>query len=148
MARQDWEDTRRSLIDTYRTLNFDLRNRGESVLAADHGGESIKTVVRGMKDHELIFAKSLQLSLAPEMSVFGDQDEPPVIGTEATDETGQVLISQFGSARATTLNIMAGADAEAWDRPIEGNKRMLDLAKDLAANDRTNLEKIRRMAGA
>lgn len=148
MVKPDWEDTRRQLIDTYRTLNHELRNRGEDVLAADHGGESINSVVRGMKDNELRFAKALTLGLTGE--VLGDEttDEPPVIGNEATRETGQVLISQFGSARATTLNTMQGADDEAWDRPLDGNKRMLDLARELVESDRVNMEKIRRLSGA
>jgi hypothetical protein len=146
MVKPDWEDTRRQLIETYRTLNHELRNRGEDVLSADHGGESIKSIVRTMKDDELLFAKALSQGLTGDI-LGADQDEPPVIGTEASNETGQILISQFGSARATTLNTMQAADDEAWDKPLDGNKRMLDLAKDLVESDRANMEKIRRLAG-
>lgn len=146
MVKPDWEDTRRQLIETYRTLNHELRNRGEDVLSADHGGESIKSIVRTMKDDELLFAKALSQGLTGDI-LGADQDEPPVIGTEASNETGQILISQFGSARATTLNAMQAADDEAWDKPLDGNKRMLDLAKDLVESDRANMEKIRRLAG-
>lgn len=145
MAKPNWEDTRRQLIDTYRTLNFDLRSRGEEELARDHGGESVKSILRAMKDHELLFAKALTQGLTGE--VIGEGDEPPVIGNEVANETARILISQFGSARATTLNTMQSADDEAWDRPLDGNKHMLDLAKDLVESDRVHMEKIQRIVG-
>jgi hypothetical protein len=148
MVKPDWEDTRRQLIETYRTLNYELRNRGEDVLAADHGGVSVKSVVREMKDNELRFAKALTAGLTGDILGDAESDEPPVIGNEASRETGQILISQFGSARATTLNTMQAADDEAWDKPLDGNKRLLDLARDLVESDRVSMEKIRRMAGA
>jgi hypothetical protein len=147
MAKPNWEDTRLKLIDTYKWMNNELRPRGEDALAADHGGESIKSIVRQMKDSELMFAKALTQSLTGEVLGDAESDEPPVIGNEAVNETGAILISQFGSARATTLNTMQGADEEAWDRPLEGNKKMLDLANDLAESDRVHLEKLRRIAG-
>lgn len=148
MAKPNWEDTRLKLIDTYKFLNMEVRPRGEDVISKDHGGESVKSVVRQMKDHELLFAQALTQSLTGD--VLGDEetDEPPVIGTEGASETGAVVISQFGSARATTLNTMQGADDEAWDRPLDGSKKMHDLAKDLAESDRVYVEKIRRMIGS
>ncbi|HYH13489.1 MAG TPA: hypothetical protein VD789_14110 [Thermomicrobiales bacterium] len=148
MAKPNWEDTRLKLIDTYKWMNNELRPKGEDVLAAEHGGESIKSVVRQMKDSELLFAKALTQSLTGE--ILGDEgsDEPPVIGNEAARETGAILISQFGSARATTLNTMQAADDEAWDRPLQGSKKMLDLANELVESDRVHLEKLRRMVGA
>ena len=147
MAKPNWEDTRLKLIDTYKWMNNELRPRGEDALAADHGGESIKSIVRQMKDNELMFAKALTQSLTGEVLGDEESDAPPVIGNEASNETGAILISQFGSARATTLNTMQGADDEAWDRPLEGNKKMLDLANDLVESDRVHLEKLRRVAG-
>ena len=148
MAKPNWEDTRLKLIDTYKFLNMEIRTRGEDALSAEHGGESIKSIVRQMKEHELQFAQALTKSLTGD--VLGDEEtnEPPVIGTEGSVETGAVLISQFGSARATTLNTLQGADDEAWDRPMDGGRKMHDLAKELAESDRVQLDKIRRIVGA
>lgn len=148
MVKPNWEDTRLQLIDTYKVLNNEFRPRGEDVLAADHGGESIKSVVRKMKNDELLFAQALTHNLTGDVLGDEENDEPPVIGNEAVEETGMVVISQFGSARATTLNTMQSADDEAWERPLDGNKTMLDLAKDLVESDRVNLEKLRRMGGS
>lgn len=143
-----WDDTRLRLIDTYKTLNTKVRPRGEAVMSADHGGESIKSVVREMKEHELRFAQALTHGLTG--ATLGDEDteEPPVIGNEVADETGTILISQFGSARATTLNTMMGAEDEAWNRPLDGNKTLLDLANELVESDRVYMEKINRMVGS
>lgn len=148
MAKPNWEDTRRDLIDTYKMLNNDVRHLGEDVLAAEHDGESVKTIVRKMKNDELLFAKALTERLTGDVMGSADDDAPPVIGNEVANETGAILISQFGSARATTLNTMQGADDEAWDRPITDNKTMLELARDLAESDKVHIGRIRRMIGA
>ncbi|MDQ4045731.1 MAG: hypothetical protein M3173_09835 [Chloroflexota bacterium] len=148
MVKPNWDDTRLQLIDTYKTLNMKVRPKGEATLAAEHGGESIKSVVRDMKDHELMFAKALTHGLTGDTLGDEETDEPPVIGNEVANETGTILISQFGSARATTLNTMMGADDEAWDRPLDGNKKMLDLAQELVESDRAYMEKINRMIGS
>lgn len=148
MAKPDWEDTRRQLIDTYKMLNNDVRNLGEDTLAADQGGESVKSVVRKMKNDELLFAKALTERISGDVMGSQDDDAPPVIGNEVANETGAILISQFGSARATTLNTMQGAEDEAWDRPLTDNKKMLDLAKELVESDRVHIAQIRRMIGS
>ena len=148
MAKPNWDDTRLQLIDTYKTLNTELRPKGDAVMEREHGGESIKSVLREMKDHELQFAKSLTLGLTGDTMGDEDSDEPPVIGNEVANETGTILISQFGSARATTLNTILSADDETWNLQLDGNKTMLELAKELAENDRVHMEKIHRMMGA
>lgn len=147
MVKPNWDETRMQLIETYKTLNTRVRPKGEEVLDARHGSESVSSVVREMKDHELLFSKALTLGLSGE--ILGDNDdEPPVIGNEVENETGVILISQFGSARATTLNTMMGADDEAWDRPFDGNKTLIELANDLVESDRVHMEKINRMIGS
>jgi hypothetical protein len=148
MAKPNWEDTRLKLIDTYKVLNMEIRPRGEDALSAEHGGASVKSIVREMKEHELQFAQALTKSLTGD--ILGDEGsgEPPVIGTEGSVETGAVLISQFGSARATTLNTLQGADDEAWDRTMDGGKKLYDLTQELAEGDRVYLEKIRGIIGA
>ena len=147
MVKPNWNDTRLQLIDTYKTLNMKVRPLGEDALARDQGGESVKSVVREMKNHELLFAKALTHGLTGE--VLGEnEDEVPVIGNEAAEETGAILISQFGSARATTLNTMMGADDDAWSRPLDGNKTLIDLANELVESDRVYMDKINRLIGA
>jgi hypothetical protein len=144
MARPDWDNTRLQLIETYKMLNNDVRPKDENDLTADRGGSSVFDVVRDMKNDELLFAKALTERLTGEiMGTSDDEDAPPVIGNEVAEETTQILISQFGSARATTLNTMQTADDEAWERPLTDNKKMLDLAKELAESDRVRLDKIR-----
>lgn len=149
MVKPDWEATRRELIDTYKTLNFKVRGRSEADLTANHGGESVRDHLTELRQHELRFAKSLTSALAGETyDPSGDEDAVGVTGLVTGDEPSSMLISQFGSARATTLNTMASVDDDVWDRPLIDNRRMLDLAKELAESDRTHMEKITRLLGA
>jgi hypothetical protein len=152
MVKPDWEDTRRELIDTYKTLNFKVRGRGEGQLDADHHGDSIRAEIAAMRRHELLFAKTLTTALAGD-AVGLPKDDGDVVGVEGVEDNGtdtptNVLISQFGNARATTLNTMSSATDEAWDRPLVENRRMHDLAKELVESDRSHMEKITRMLGA
>lgn len=149
MVKPDWEATRKELIDTYKTLNFKVRGIGEDKLTADHGGDSIRAEIAGMRQHELIFAKSLTNALLGDTSGKVDEsDTVNVTGAATSDEPTDVLISQFGNARATTLNTISSLDDEAWDKTTVGNKRVHDLAKELADSDRAHLDKITRMLGA
>lgn len=148
MAKPDWEDTRRQLIDTYKTLNNDVRPKSEESLTVDHGGTSVQSIIRKMKNDELLFAKALTERMTGEvMGDVDDEEAAPVIGNEVDNETTRVLISQFGSARATTLNTMQSADDDAWEQPLVDNKKMLDLAKDLVESDRVHVEQIRGLLG-
>lgn len=150
MVKPDWETTRRELIDTYKTLNHRVRGRTEDELAAEHNGESIRSHIAAMRRHELQFAKALSAALLGETAVRSKDVEEVVgvTGIQSEDDPTNLLISQFGSARATTLNTISSLDDEVWERPLIDNRRMLDLAKELAESDRSHMEQITRMLGA
>ena len=148
MVKPDWEDTRRQLIETYKTLNFKVRGHSEEELTADHGGRSVKGEVDAMRENELKFAKALTTALAGETIGAADEVESAVFGNEGQDASATILISQFGSARATTLNTMQSVDDAVWDAPLIGSQRMHDLAKDLVTSDREHIEKITGMIGS
>jgi hypothetical protein len=150
MVKPEWEDTRRELIDTYKTLNHRVRGRSEDELTADHNGDSISAEIESMRRHEMRFAKALSTALLGEAVQLSDDDVETVgvTGIEGGDESTTVLISQFGNARATTLNTISSLDDDAWDRPLIENRRVLDLVTELAASDRAHMEKITRMLGA
>lgn len=144
MSTPDWESTRRELIETYKILNMEYRGKDEEALAAEHGGTSVKAILRKMRDDELQFAKALTEGLTGVvMGASSDESDTPVIGREVENESARVLISQFGSARATTLNTMSGAQEEDWSRPIVENRNLPDLARELLEGDRQNLKQIR-----
>ncbi|CAN5761678.1 hypothetical protein BH20CHL2_BH20CHL2_13000 [soil metagenome] len=149
MQKADRETTRRELIDTYTFLNNEIRGKDEESLASGRGHTSVKEIIRQMRDDELLFAKALTERLTGDtLGAPGDEDEMPLIGNEVDDASTAILISQFGSARATTLNTMASAQEADWDRPLSEDKTMLDLARSLAESDRQNIEKIRSAVGA
>ncbi len=149
MQTTDRETTRRQLIDTYKFLNDEVRAKEEETLAARHGETSVKETIRKMRNDELLFAKAVTERLTG--SVMGEsshEDDTPLIGNEVEDASTAILISQFGSARATTLNTMASAQDEDWDKPMSENKTLLELATELAEIDRRNIETIRSALGA
>jgi hypothetical protein len=149
MVKPDWEPTRRQLIETYRTLNHRVRSRGEQELSAAHNGDSIRAEVDAMRINELQFAKALSAALLGDaVAPRSDDEVGTVTGSEGTDDPTIELISQFGSARATTLNTMSGVADEVWDRPLIENRRLLDLANELVESDRMHMDRITRMIGA
>lgn len=152
MVKPDWEETRRQLIETYRVLNHRVRGRTEQDLSAERGDDSIRAEIRAMRAHELQFAKRLTLALAGDAPGL-PKDEPeevePVLGDDdPSDDSTTLLISQFGNARATTLNTIQSVDDEVWDRPLIEDRRMHDLARELVESDREHMDKITRMLGA
>ncbi len=150
MVKPDWEATRMELIDTYKTLNHRVRGRAEADLTADHNGESIRSHILKLRRNELQFAKALSAALLGDAAVVtqdSDEEAVGVTGVDSEDEPTSVIISQFGSARATTLNTISSLDDDAWDRPLIDNKRIHDLAKELAESDRSHMEQITRMLG-
>jgi len=129
------------LIGTYRELNLRVRPLSESVLAADRDGTSLRTIVQGMRDRELLFAQSLKertTAFAPATEVT----QPPVTGLETDEDSTAMLISQFGTARGTTLSTLKALPAEAWS--ASGNDgRTLDAAvRELISQDRDAVNQI------
>lgn len=149
MVKPEWEQTRRQLIETYRTLNFRVRGQDEQKLTATHNDTSIRQEVNALRLNEMQFAKALATALQGDAaSDRGDTDAVTLTGAEGSDDPTALLVSQFGSLRATTLNTMNGVADEAWDRPLIDNKHLLDLARDLVESDRTHMDRITRMLGA
>ncbi len=134
------------LIATYRELNMRVRPLDEETLS--RGGEkSVRSIVVRMRDDELRFAQAIKerLSGVPMPDVFGE--DAPVIGTESESDSTAIIISHFGTARATTLSMFREVDDAAWTAPIEGGKSIQERAQELAANDVQWLERIRAALG-
>lgn len=150
MVKPDWESTRLELIDTYKTLNHQFRGRSEGELTADHNGRSIRSEIAAMRSHELQFAKSLSNALLGDAAGTPSEADVAVgvTGPQSDEDPTTLIISQFGNARATTLNTISSLDDEAWERPLVANKRIEDLVRELAESDRSHMETITRMLGA
>lgn len=138
------------LIGTFRELNARVRSLPEDRLRiAGSSGGSVRDVIRRMKDSELRFSQALKERITgvsiPDM--FGE-NEAPVVGTEGEDDTTAVILSQFGTARESTLAMLRTMPADDWDTPVEGGKAVRARVQELVANDRQQMERIVGLLGA
>ncbi len=137
------------LIGTYRDLNNRVRPLGEERLRLKRGDHpSIRDVVVQMRDDELIFAQALKerLTGVPRPDVL--ENERPTLGREQQDDPTAYVISQFGTARATTLSLLRELPDERWIEPIEGGGTVADRIQELVASDQRQLERLNGLLGA
>ena len=138
------------LIATYRDLNNRVRTLSEDRLQLRNGGKpSVRDVLQRLRDDELAFAQALKerLTGVPMPEIF--ENEKPVLGNESADETTRAIISQFGTARATTLALLRGLSEGQWNETIEGSTyTVLGRVQELVASDAAKMEQINGLLGA
>ena len=147
MAEQDLIG---GLINTYRELNTRVRPLPEARLRiGGNGGGSVREVVSRMRDSELRFSQALKerVTGVPMPEMFGE-DEAPIVGTESSDDTTAAIISQFGTARESTLALLRTLPAEDWDQTIEGGQPIRARIRQLHDNDRRQMERIVGLLGS
>src|ERR687894_622482 len=132
------------LIATYRELNLKVRPLPDERLTLGRAGESVRDVVLTMRDHELRFSQALKdrLSGGALSGAFGDKGETTLIEIPSPDDTTTEVISQFGTARESTLAMLRGMAPEIWDDSELGPTTVREATRDLLANDAAHLEKI------
>lgn len=135
------------LIATYRELNMKVRPLPEADLTRKGRQGSVHEIVGRMRTDELKFAQALKerLTGVPSSDVRGEN--APIIGTETDEDSTMLLISQFGTARATTLSMIQGISEEDWAAQFGDSASLADRIQSLAANDELQLERIRANLG-
>lgn len=131
------------LIATFRELNIKVRQLPEQTLARKGpDGTSVQDVVRRLRDDELRFSQALKerLTGVPIPDIFGDSS--PTLGTENESETTAEIISDFGTARESTLAMIQGLTDEEWDQVVEGGSSIRARIQGLLDNDRKQLDHI------
>jgi len=138
------------LIATYRELNSKVRSQAEDRLRiADKEGRSVRDVVSRMRDSELRFSQALKerVTGVPMPEMF-DESDAPVVGTEGADDSTNALLSQFGTARESTLALLRTLPDDNWDETLQGGKPIRTRIQELRDNDRRQVERIVGMLGA
>lgn len=147
MPDQDLID---GLIATYRELNAKVRPLPEERLTLKgSNGSSVREIVTRMRDSELRFSQALKerITGVPMPEMFGE-NEAPVLGTETGHETTAVMLSQFGTARESTLAMLRGLPDPEWETEIEGGMAIRERVRQLWENDRRQMERIMGLLGA
>jgi hypothetical protein len=137
------------LIATYRELNLKVRPLPEERLRLG-GRNSVRHVILGMRDDELRFSQALKdrLSGTEMIDVFhGKQNGLDAEIPSPSDTTAEVL-SQFGTARESTLAMLRSMAPEAWDDAALGPLTIRAASGGLLASDGAYLERIVGLLGS
>lgn len=144
------QDILNGLIGTYRELNMKVRSLPEERLSLGRSRQRVRDVVLDMRDDELRFSQALKdrLSGAAMVDVFARRDEAEGAEIPSPDDTTAEVISQFGTARESTLAMLRGMTPEAWDDQSQGSPTIRDATTALLANDAEHLEQIVALLGS
>lgn len=120
-----------SLVATYRELNINFRNHD--------GNAEARQIIARMRDDEIAFAQALKDHLTGVGTADGEEKEI----VDGSERTFAQIISQFGSVRATTLNLLKGIQNDAgWDTPDDSGKTVREHVQDLVESDRNQLQRL------
>lgn len=138
------------LIATYRELNLKVRPLPEDRLTIGRSGETIRDVIVDLRDDELRFSQALKDRLTGQsmIDVFRDEEGAAMAEIPSADDTTVEVISQFGTARESTLAMLQGLAPEAWDDGGGGPLTIRAATDALLANDRVHMEKIVGLLGS
>ena len=103
-----------------------------------------------MRDDELIFSQALKDRLvgAPMVDIFHGRVDVEAAEIPSPDDTTMEVISQFGTARESTLAMLRGMSPESWDDQSQGAFTIREATGGLLASDAVHLKKIVTLLGS
>lgn len=120
-----------SLVETYKELNVRFRTQPAN--------EAMIGIVTRMRTDEIQFSQALK----DRVTGIGTAGGPEKEILEGSDTNFAQLISQFGSARATTLNLLKNIQSESvWDQILDDGSSIRIHVQDLVSSDRKQLENL------
>ncbi|MBA2598083.1 MAG: hypothetical protein H0V00_15775 [Chloroflexia bacterium] len=138
------------LIATYRELNLKVRPQPEARLSLGRSGETVRDVIIELRDIELRFSQALKdrLTGAAMADVLAGEDASTQLEIPSPDDTTSEVLSQFGTARESTLAMLQQMPPETWDDQSLGELTIRDATDSLLANDAEHLEQIVTLLGS
>lgn len=138
------------LIATYRELNLKVRPLPEERMRLGRSGDTVRDVLIDLRDDELRFSQALKDRLvgAAMVDVFVDEEGATKLEIPSPDDTTAEVLSQFGTARESTLAMLQGLPPEAWEDSSLGPLTIRAAADTLLRNDADHLEQIVRLLGS
>lgn len=137
------------LIATYRDLNLKVRPLSEERLNLGKSHSSVRSVIGDMRDDELRFSQALKSRLSGGEMI--DVLTAAVAGGDVYVGEGDStieLLSQFGTARESTLAMLRGMAPEQWDDTALGKLTIRGASDALLANDKVHMEKVIKLLGS
>lgn len=138
------------LIATFRELNLKVRPLPEERLTLGRSGETVRDVLIDLRDDELRFSQALKdrLTGSEMIDIFVDEEGTAKLEIPSPDDTTIEVISQFGTARESTLAMLQGMAPDAWDDDSQGRLTIRAASDALLANDNEHMEKIIGLLGS
>ena len=138
------------LIATYRELNLKVRPQPEERLSLGHSRNTVRNIIIELRDDELRFSQALKnrLAGAAMIDVFASDEDAEMAEIPSPDDTTAEVLSQFGTARESTLAMLKGMPPEAWDDRGLSDLTIREAVEDLRTNDARHLEKIIGLLGS
>lgn len=141
------------LIATYRDLNLRVRPLSDDRLRLGQGRSTVRTVIVDMRDDELRFSQALKdrlggAPMAQVLKAMGATGEFEELVVPGPDETVAEVLSQFGTARESTLAMLRGMTPDEWDAPGAGGLTIRQASESLLSNDTLHMEKVVRLLGS
>lgn len=141
------------LIATYRDLNLRVRPMPDERLRLGQGRSTVKHVIGDMRDDELRFSQALKdrlggAPMAEVLKTVAGADEGEELIVAGPDDTVAEVLSQFGTARESTLAMLRGMTPDEWDAPGAGGFTIRQASERLMGNDSRHMEKIVRLLGS
>lgn len=137
------------LIATYRNLNTKVRTLPEERLAmTDSKGNSVRKAVTQLRNSEMQFSQALKEAISGVPMPDVGEGDTPVIGTESESDTTAIIISQFGTARESTLAMLRGLAPEEWGKSASGGASIRQRLQEHIARDKQSLEQIVGLLGS
>lgn len=133
-----------ALVNTYRELNVHVRQVQESRLTSGGHENSVRGIIARMRTDEMKFAQALKQRVTGVVIGGLEGDERLIVG-ERDDDTTTMLISQFGTARETTLSLLKDIPENEWTKRTEDGETILQHVEDLAKSDQTQLQRIKQL---
>ena len=141
------------LIATYRDLNLRVRPLPEERLRLGQGRSTVKNVIADMRDDELRFSQALKdrLNGAPMVDVLGARgsgEHAEELVVPGPDDMVAEVLSQFGTARESTLAMLRGLTPDEWDAPGAGGLTIRQASEALLGSDSRHMENVVRLLGS
>lgn len=143
------EDLINRMIAAYRDLNLLIRPLPDDAMTRRAGGEaSVRDTVERLRDNELRFTQATKDILTGQRVPDEYDDATPTLGMEHEGDPARVLLSQFGTARESTLAMLREMSEQQWAATDGKGRTMLVRVEALVENDRKVLAHVQSLMGA
>lgn len=144
LATKKHEDVVSALINTYRELNMSVRRAPADKIETGGGEGSIHSIMVRMRLDEMNFAQALKQRVTG-VVISASEDDERLNPKAHADHSTMMLISQFGSARETTLSLLRDMPDETWEAKIDDGSTILDHIQELIKNDQAQMQRIKQL---